>query len=347
MKIGLTTCLGFIMLIVLPFAQLSCVKANPNIYPLDKAYYREAGLLRDLQALEQQSPQNVELQTIGVSSHEQKPIYALQIQTDLDRIPVLIVGQHHGDEVLGIQIAMSFAKQLVQNNKDDKIRQLLDTYAFWIIPTLNPEGWQVVSSGQYQWKRKNNTDTNGNSKLDFKTDGVDLNRNYPTFWELDNPLPEHSPFYRGTEPANQSEIMAIQELASTLQFKYMFSYHSSFTGTYNEKVYLPWQDKGSRKVSGDFEQMRELGEVYCSSVKRDYSSAYYRLHYGATSQLGNSRNYFYYHWGAFAYDIEVGGVNKDGISVIHPVAEVMQRTVSRNVSALIKTLIYAATRSGR
>lgn len=331
-----------ILLLTLPLMQLSCVRRNANIYPLDSAYYREASLLKAMQAIQKKNPDQVALHQIGTSANNKKPIYALQIQSGLDRIPILIVGQHHGDEVIGIQIVMEFARKMTSTVDYLGVKQLLDKYSFWIIPTLNPEGWDVVSSGKYEWKRKNNTDTNNNGVRDYPTDGIDLNRNYPTFWVDDPPLTEDNLFYKGKSPATENEIKAIIELAATVKFKYMFSYHSSYTGIYSEKIYLPWKDKSDSKVIDDFEQMLDIAQVYASATKKDYADEHYKVHTGSSSKLGNSRNYFYYTWGTYAYDIEVAGVNKYGVSVVHPKASLMTKTVTTNVNALIKALTYTS-----
>jgi len=333
--------LWIVSIIMLCFPQLSCTKRLANIYPLDKTYYNESSLQHEMQQLAKTNAGFVELQTIGYTAKEQKPLYALQIQTDLDRTPVLIVGQHHGDEVMGVEIAMALAKHLVNSKTDAKVRQLLETYSFWIIPTLNPEAYAIVASGKHEWKRKNNTDTNHNGKLDIKTDGVDLNRNYPTFWTLDTPQPGSSFFYKGTAPASENEILAITELADTHRFKYAFFYHSSVSGTLNEKIFLPWQDKKDKTIRADFVTMRELAEVYAAAVPKDYAPGNYIVHPGNTSKIGNSRNHFYYEYGTFAYDIEVCGANKSGIGIVHPTSETREKLVKKNVQAIINSLIFA------
>jgi len=330
-----------LVLVMLMFAQTSCAKHNPNIYPLDKAYYREASLQKELKALADQYPQEAKLHIIGYSGTDKKPIYALQIQTDLQRTPVLVIGQHHGDEVIGVQIAMALAKQLLEQPDNSRIRQLKDAYAFWIVPTLNPEAFRIVTSGKFEWKRKTNTDTNKNRKLDLLTDGVDINRNYPTFWSVGLPLPEYHPYYRGASPASEAEVQALLKLAELVRFRYLFSYHSSVTGTFNEKIYLPWQNRSDKSNRIDFDRMRDLADLYASAVTKDYAPGTYLVHPGQTSKLGNSRNHFYYEYGTFAYDIEVGGIDAGGVSVIHPKADIMQSIVSKHISALEQALLYA------
>lgn len=330
--------LWVICIVVLFIPQTSCTKRLANVFPLGKTYYNETRLYNDLKDIANNKSNYAGLHIIGTTAHDDKPIYALQIQTDLDRIPVLVIGQHHGDEVMGVEIAMGLAKQLTNPVDSIAVEQLLSKYSFWIIPTLNPEAYAIVTSGKNEWKRKNNTDTNRNKKLDILTDGVDLNRNYPTFWSLDQNLPESNFFYKGASPASEQEIQAILQLTETHKFKYAFCYHSSISGALNEKIFLPWQDKRDKSSKQDFIEMRKLALFYASHTPKDYVEGNYTVHPGNTSKLGNSRNHLYYTYGTFAYDIEVCGKSKSGIGIVHPIPAVKDSIVKKNVQAIIKTL---------
>jgi len=330
---------GVIISIMLVAAQLLLAKRIVNVYPLPRSYYNETKLSADLKTLAKENPASVKLHTIGYTKSGRKPVSALQSQTGIDRIPGLIVGQHHGDEVMGLEIAMAFAKHLLQATTDAKTRDLLDKYSFWIVPTLNPEGWKIVTSGKYQWKRKNNADSNRNGKLDKKTDGVDLHRNYPTFWHLDKGLPESSPFYKGIAPASENEVKALIEIASIVRFRYAFFYHSSVSGSYSEKIYLPWQDIKNKKLVNEFKAMRAVAEIYAAAVDKDYAPGTYSVYPGNTSKIGNSRNHFFYEWGTYAMDIEVCGANKLGVGIVHPGSLMRVKIVQKNLQALIRTLL--------
>jgi murein tripeptide amidase MpaA len=142
----------FVILIALAVYSLT-LEALPkriaNVYPLPKSYYNSKKLNTDLSNWSQNNPGLVKLHSLGKTANDKNTLYAMQIQNGIDRIPVLIVGQHHGDEVLGIEIAMSFADKLINSKGNANIEQLLDKYSFWIIPSLNPDGWKVVTTGKY------------------------------------------------------------------------------------------------------------------------------------------------------------------------------------------------------
>jgi hypothetical protein len=339
MKIPYLHKAGLIMVVMLTLAQVSCARKIANVYPLDRSYYRMERLIADMNAFQDSSGGYAKLQSIGDSNTGRNAIYALQIQTGVERIPVLIIGQHHGEEVLGVEIALDFARTLALEKDNPNVQSLLDKYAFWIVPTLNPDAWDIVTSGTFQWKRKNNADTDKDGRLVLNKDGVDLNRNYPIFWDEDLKSMPASPYYKGSAPASENEVKAIIELASKVDFRYAFFYHSSISGALAEQIYLPWQDKKDKSNLDDFKNMHKLAKMYAAKVHRDYVRGTYKVYSGVTSRVGNARNYFYHEAGVYAMDIEVGGNSKLGVGVIHPRADVRESIVRKNVQALISTLL--------
>lgn len=242
---------------------------------------------------------------------------------------------------MGVEIVMAFAHKLASYKTDSTAKELLDKYSFWIIPTLNPEGWKVVTSGRFEWKRKNNTDTNNNKKFNLKKDGVDLNRNYPLFWELGKAYPVKHLYYKGKAPGSEAEVKALLRLAKEVPFRYAFAYHTSVTGNFGETLYLPWTDKKNAAVQAEADSLRKLAMVYASYAPKDYAPGNYRVHSGYTSKIGNFRNYFFYTHGTLALDIETCGINKYGQSIVHPAADMRNTIVQKNVRALTATLLLA------
>ncbi len=340
--LGIMDIMEKILIPLLLFALLSAPAAARkarNVYPLDGSYYTPGAMADTLTALAEEFPALARLHTLGETGTERKPLLALQVQSGLDKIPVLVVGQHHGDEVLGLEIALGLAIRLVRSQSDPEVSALLDRYAFWIVPTLNPEGWEVVRSGRFQWKRKNNTDTNNNRKFDLKKDGVDLNRNYPTFWSLEKARPASHPYYKGPAAASGAEVRALLSLGALVEFRYAFFYHSSVSGELSEKLFLPWRDKRDKAAKTDFDAMRRLAETYASLTPRDYQPGFYGVHGGYTSKTGNARNHFYHTWQTLSLLIEVGGSPGSGRAVIHPGPDMRRKIVAKNVSSLVRTLL--------
>ena len=320
------------LVMVLPCV-VSCVQAKGNVYPLDSKYVKAEELNAELDKIAQINPELAEKRIIGFSSAENLPVYALQLGNKNASAAILVIGQHHGEEVIGVNVSLALAEKLLKNNpKEENQSHLLENYQVWIIPTLNPEGFRIVSSGMFRTKRKNNRDTNNNHKLDLRTDGVDLNRNYPIFWDMDPETEINSPYYKGSEPASESEIKAIIALAQQQNFALAIFLHSSISGVYSEKIYLPARGNDSEL----FQNTYILATIYAKEVKKDYLKGTYEVYQGPTSEVGNARNFFFQRMKTPAFLVEIGGNNKRGQSVIHPSNAMLEKIVNKNVKALLK-----------
>lgn len=319
------------LMIIICLLLASCAPAKGNVYPLGPKYLRHDSLINELNEIVALDPELAKLKIIGFSTREQLPILALEIGHSRAKRKVLIIGQHHGDEVLGVNVSVAFARHLVSNQtKDPDCASTLAHTKFWIIPTLNPEAFRIVSSGEYRFKRKNNRDSDGNRKLNLRTDGVDLNRNYPVFWDLDTGSNPESPYYKGAEPASEQEVQAVIALAQEQNFDDAIFFHSSASGAYSEMIFLPSGDGNTRL----WEQTMDLALRYAAMLKKDYQPGTYDVHNHAVSKVGNARNYFFHRLNCKAILVEIGGINKQGISVIHPPDEILTRITKRQISAL-------------
>ncbi|MEN6444760.1 MAG: M14 family metallopeptidase [Candidatus Cloacimonas sp.] len=303
------------------------------MYPLDTKYIKFDELNTELDKIVQINPALAEKRIIGFTETENLPIYALQLGNKNASEAILVIGQHHGEEVIGINVAFALAETLLNGfPNNEKQKNLLSHYQIWIIPTLNPEGFRIVSSGMLRTKRKNNRDTNRNNKLDLRTDGVDLNRNYPIFWDMDSETDINSPYYKGSEPASENEIKAIIELAQQHNYILAIFLHSSISGASSEKIYLP--ARGNDSVL--FKKTLALANTYANATPKDYWNGNYEVFDGPTSEVGNARNFFFYRMKTPAFLVEIGGKNKRGLSIIHPANKKLTTIVDKNVNALLK-----------
>ncbi|MGB4309002.1 MAG: M14 family metallopeptidase [Candidatus Cloacimonadaceae bacterium] len=330
-------------LLILALAVMGCSANSANIYPLPKAYLHHNQLHSRLTEISGLDPALAQLHVLGFSGTEELPILALQIGKAQAQRNILIIGQHHGDEVLGVELSVALAAELMRKHESDKLwKQIMDEYRFFIVPTINPEGWKRVCDGEYQFKRKNNRDTNKNGRLDIRADGVDLNRNYPVFWADQVPVPPGHANYKGERPASETEVQAILKLAEKHLFELAIFYHSSSTGAFSEKIFLP------NRIIGNEEQERRLDELfifaqgYAQRVKKDYQKGYYQVGEGNTSRVGNARNFFFHTYQTDAFLVELGGINSAGISVVHPNANMKDKIMKKNLAALRQVLYQRA-----
>jgi hypothetical protein len=188
----------------------------------------------------------------------------------------LITGCHHAREWNSVEVCLRFAKFLVENrNKENvfydevdvgptpwSVASLLRRAEIIIIPVLNPDGYVYSHdslAGSVDERGLNRTSWRKNRHKIAGTPanavGVDLNRNYPDFWD---PIPDpdrtsgddHPELetYRGpgavipgTTPPQfrqvsiEVEVEAIQALHTAFKFAGVINYHS-----YGEDVLYPW-----------------------------------------------------------------------------------------------------------
>ncbi len=106
-------------------------------------------------------------------SREGRPIWALEINNP-DTGPAgekpgfYVDGNIHGGEVLGGEGALAFIDRLLTGyDADSRIRELVDTRAFYIVPIVNPDG-RAISVGTPENHRWNVRPTNedGDGQLD-------------------------------------------------------------------------------------------------------------------------------------------------------------------------------------
>jgi hypothetical protein len=143
------------------------------------------------------------LDSIGASI-EGRPVLALKIGESADafgRPNVLFMGTHHAREWVSTEMAMKLARWIA----DSLPRELLAQRDVWVIPVQNPDGYQYTFTTERLWRKNRRPNSDG-------TYGVDLNRNYPGFWGLDDVGSSGQPLsetYRGAAAASEPETQAI------------------------------------------------------------------------------------------------------------------------------------------
>jgi len=275
------------------------------------------------------------LDTIGYSSQDNLPIYAVKLSAHADikeaQPRVLILGQCHAEEIYGVEIAMEIINQFLHPEQFQGNRTFLQKGLYfaeiWIVPTYNPEGLRVVHGYvedgveiQDVTYRKNKRDTDNNGVFDFvdgigqDTDGVDLNRNYDFNWVFgDTLLQSCDPtvsdcsynddydYYKGDYPESESEVQAIINLAKEHNFLLSIAYHSSRSGNVDKNVVYPWAWEGKSTIveSPGFDVISDLGDEIAELLGYSYFG-------GSKSRRGNAHDWLYRENGCIQYLVEVG-----------------------------------------
>jgi hypothetical protein len=284
-----------------------------NAQELPGRYTRYTQALQFLDSLQNAFPEVCKLDTMGFSSRDAIPMLRFKISdnvnVDEDEPAVFYCGGVHADEVLGVEVVMSFIKDIMTRyaQNDSIVINYIDNLEIFCIPFINPEGHIVVENGDTDW-RKNKYDNDDNGIFDFH-DGVDNNRNYDFGWSIDQEpdaiVPE-SLQYKGTAPFTQSENRAMRDFAWKYRPLVALDYHSPTYGR-AEKAYYNWywySSDGGHGFAPDESMMLNICRQYCSRILTDVGDSTYEARRGLVNK-GDFKTYFYANFGTVSFSVEI------------------------------------------
>ena len=307
---------------------------------------------------------------LGVSTQDELPFWAVKLSfnadIDEDEPRVLILGQCHAEEILGVEISMDLIYRFLHPSEYPAEYQTLAGILYssevWIVPTYNPEGLEVVHGWQDDddWiqdvsYRKNRMDANHNGIFDFDVngygndiDGVDLNRNYGLNWIFGDQFLEtdegcssnpsyvsNYDYYRGESPFSENEVSIIKNLLMDYDFTLSIAYHSSRSGCVAERVIYSWLWPGP-KPAPDYQVIQPLGQEIAELTLKEVGDGNY--HFAPSGSMrGNAHDWTYSQTGCIQYLIEVGTDNIQPDDV-----ELIEDTIDRNLPGAFHLLKRAA-----
>jgi len=144
------------------------------------------------------------------TSIQGREIYAIRITgsgDDSGRRALLYTGGQHAREWVSISTSMYIADRFVRDyGVDPRTTDLLDATIVYIIPVVNPDGYEFTWTTQRLW-RKNRRNNPGSSFF-----GVDLNRNWGYEWGGQGSSgATWSDIYRGAAPFSEPETAAVRD----------------------------------------------------------------------------------------------------------------------------------------
>jgi carboxypeptidase T len=190
------------------------------------AEYRDyQAITSHLRQLAELAPERVTLQAIG-GSIEGRPLWALRIGNATGATPMMIDGTQHAREWIAAMVTTCIADRLVHGyDRDPAIRAFVDRTTVWVVPVVNPDGYQHSWSGSRYW-RKNRRGEHG----------VDLNRNFGVGWggagSSRNPRSE---IYRGPYAFSEPETAALRDLTRREHIALHVDFHA-----YGQLLLYPW-----------------------------------------------------------------------------------------------------------
>lgn len=170
----------------------------------------------------------VHVDSIGTSL-EGRPILAVKVGAADDspsRPNVIFLATYHAREWAATEMALRLIRHLsARPAPSGRVASLVASRDVWIVPVVNPDGYQYTFTTSRLWRKNRRPNTDG-------TFGVDLNRNHAEHWGFDDagssPLPA-SEVYRGPSAASELETQAIERLHALHPPVTSVSYHT-YTG---------------------------------------------------------------------------------------------------------------------
>jgi carboxypeptidase D len=213
-------------------------------------YHNYEELSKFLRDMETKYPKIARLHTIG-KSVKNRDLVAIQITDNIEGVepgePMFkYVGNMHGNEAVGREILIYLVQYLLENyEKDDRVTALVKNTNIYIMPTMNPDGFENAKEGECKGEVGR-----GNEN------GVDLNRNFPDQFDV--------------KPKSniQPETKALMNWIEGQKFVLSANLHGgSVVASY------PFDDSADHRVAGEYSAapddavFKQLAHVYANNHK--------------------------------------------------------------------------------
>ncbi len=219
---------------------------NAVVYPYEAYTYEK--MMEDAQLLVEKYPETISLDSIGKSVEGRE---LLLIKLGMGDEKIILCATHHAREYIGSTFLMKMTEAYAEHYHAGitmdrfNVKDLLDKVTIYIVPMVNPDGVNLVNNGietvQSPEKVKS-LKMMQKSYREWKSNinGVDLNRQYPAYWEESIPTASvpASEHYKGTKAASEPEVQALMKLCDEEDFGLAVSFH-----TKGEVIF--WADRGT------------------------------------------------------------------------------------------------------
>jgi carboxypeptidase T len=221
--------------------------------------------------LAESAPSRAQVQGIG-STLDGRTIWALHLTPEkrpaaVDAVddvaaaaplPMLINGTQHAREWISAMSATCIADRLVRNYESDAaVRAFVDSTDLWIVPVVNPDGYQHTWAADRYWRK--------NRRGGF---GVDLNRNFSVAWGgAGSSGLKRSDTYRGDKPFSEPETTALRSLVKREGIRAHVDLHA-----YGQLVLFPWMYTGDR--TDDHARLAAIGDDVASAIYATHQNKY-------------------------------------------------------------------------
>jgi carboxypeptidase T len=242
---------------------------------------------------------------------------------DAETKPALFyTGTIHAREWIGIELAIAYARYIIENiDYDPQLRTLLSRATFYMVPCANPDGFEYSRNHFSFWRKNRRQNADGSY-------GVDLNRNFSVGFTPNKNTTSN--VYSGPEPFSEPETAALRDFVlSHPNISIALDYHSQ------GNVFFPAHNF-IHEDAIDATDLNVLASTMAEEIRK-VSGREYGVHMGKppVSLISGSGREFYYSTGALALVVEVGSRN------ISDYQENMQEHINEQIPALTYALSEA------
>jgi len=267
-------------------------------------------------------PDIITIQSIGKTWENRDIMLAtisLNVQNADLKPALLYTGTIHAREWIGNELAVSFIEYLLSNyNSNPKILKTLTKNTLYIVPCLNPDGFEYSRTHFSFWRKNRRNNGDG-------TFGVDLNRNFSIGYQKSTQTASN--VYSGPHPFSEHETIAIKNFVDNKDnITIALDYHSQ------GNVFFP-----AHKFNHESELNGTDLNTLCANMNYEIhkvTGRKYGIHRGKppTKLISGSGREYYYSRGIIAVVVEVGTRN------IPDFMQNMKESIDENIPALLQTL---------
>ncbi len=236
------------------------------------------------------------------TTHEGNTIYYVKIsdnpETNEEEPELLYTGMHHAREPMSMMHLIYYMWYLLENYETDPMSQyIVDNFELYFVPIVNPDGYlynqqtNPNGGGMFRKNRRNNGDG---------TYGVDINRNYPYMWGIDDYGSSGNPddeTYRGPSEGSEPEVQAMMEFISNNEFLILNNHH-----TYSNLMLYPY-GYSEDAVNPELELFETYAQIMTQYNNFACGHAWDLLSYTVN---GEANDWAYKTHGIYAFTAETG-----------------------------------------
>ncbi|KAL7048129.1 hypothetical protein ACKWTF_003230 [Chironomus riparius] len=231
-------------------------------------------------------PNITEVEEMGITA-ENRTIYGIRIvnnailQENNYSMPILLItAGATARDWISMMAAMNIIHELVEHYHEFRI--LVDYLEWFIVPVLNPDGYEFSrTEGNRAWTKNRRPNTGSNCI------GVNIERNFDIYWDSDinssaDPCDDN---FRGSEPASEEESRFLKlffSLARPVEVAYI-SIQAGLPNTFNGAIAYPYAFS-NEAIPNEWDRMQPVAHDMSGNVNR-MTGARYRT--GSASNLAN------------------------------------------------------------